>query len=200
MKYRDLSDQDKTELESALNYMKMEELKKFCEKHSLSVSGKKGPLIQRILHYLKTNERIDEPEIPAISRAPKGAISELKPGALILHGLYKNDPRTKAFMKTLVGERFHFTAFGQDWIQERQLAGNPPTYRDFASFWEEEMKNRQNPDYKANPKAEWAYLNFAQRYKAEHGNERDVGSAWNKLRAEKAEWAEKILSSLDVEL
>ncbi len=31
MKYRDLSDQDKTELESALNYMKMEELKK-CRK------------------------------------------------------------------------------------------------------------------------------------------------------------------------
>lgn len=62
------------------------------------------------------------------------------------------------FLKKLIGDYFHFTAFGVDWVDERWMDGNPPTYQEFVDMWRAEYKRRQETP--ANPKEEWAYINL----------------------------------------
>ncbi len=65
---------------------------------------------------------------------------------MILKGSYKNDLKTRLFFKNIVGDHFHFTAFGIDWINEKWMEGNPPTYRDYATMWQSEVDRRKNMD------------------------------------------------------
>lgn len=189
---------DKKELFDSLNYMKMEELKVFCDKQFIPTDGKKGVIIRRIKHYLITGKIVKTAPLPEKSKAKKTDVRLLKPTALILSGLYKNDDETRAFMKKLVGKHFHFTSYGQDWIKLKWEEGLPPTYAQFAKFWQDEFLRRKSPEYKACPKDEWAYLNFLQRYLKLHPNasRNEMASQWNKIRNVKANNAIKILMSI----
>ncbi len=80
--------------------------------------------------------------LPAVSCASKGLKSDLHPEALILSGPYKNDLRTRNFVKDLVGEHFHFTAAGIDWIRACWERGKPPTYKEFADWWQAEYAQK----------------------------------------------------------
>ena len=80
----------------------------------------------------------------------------------MLKGNYKNDLKTRLFFKKIIGEHFHFTAFGIDWLNERWMLGNPPTYQEFADMWEDEYRKRQKTP--ASAKEEWAYIRFVQGY------------------------------------
>ena len=44
-------------------YFLKEELKDFCRAEGLKVSGSKGDLENRIVHYLATGEKLEEPAI-----------------------------------------------------------------------------------------------------------------------------------------
>lgn len=179
---RSLSTKDFGVLEKALNYMIMEELKETCESLGIPSSGKKGEIILRILHFVNSGKILTSKNIPAASKAQKGVNYPLKPNTLILSGSYKNDLNTRLFMQKLVGEHFHFTAFGQDWIKEQWFAETPPTYKEFASFWQKEHEARKKSV--AKPKKEWAYLNFTQSYlaKAPHAAREEIINAWGKER------------------
>jgi hypothetical protein len=87
-------------------------------------------------------------------------IYPLSENGLMLKGAYKNDLKNRLFFKRLIGEYFHFTAFGIDWLNEQWLKGTPPTYLDFARMWKSEYEKRQA--ISASPKEEWAYINFVQ--------------------------------------
>lgn len=163
---KDLSEIQKGELFEALYYMNMSEIKNFCYNHKISISGKKRDILDRIKHYLITGEILQPKKIPAISRAKNRTQYPLTPDTLILFGSYKNDLRTRNFFKILIGEHFHFTAFGQDWVMKRWQQGKPPTYGEFAKTWQKENLKRKKS--KANPKKEWAYLNFLQRFVAKY--------------------------------
>src|SRR3989344_5145485 len=147
---------------AALNFMKMEEIKRFCDRHKVPTVGKKGEILDRVMAFLETGRILEPRAIPAASRAAAGAAAPLRSNAKILYGTYKNDDRTARFMRGLVGSHFHFTAFGQDWIKARWMVGNPPTFQEFAEAWQEEYERRKKSE--ARPKDEWAYLNFMQRY------------------------------------
>lgn len=96
-------------------------------------------------------------------------------------------------MKSLVGNHFHFTAFGQDWIKERWLARKPPTYRQFADFWQKEYKARQKKP--AAPKKEWAYINFTRALiqKNPNATRKEISAGWKKERLAQVQKAKDLL-------
>ena len=118
------------ELFEALYFLKMGELKALCQKLHLPYSCKKGQIIDTIKHFVSTGKVLEIPEIPTISKAVKKQSVALAPDTRMLLGSYKNDAKTRAFFKKLIGNHFHFTAFGIDWLNERWQAGKPPTYQE----------------------------------------------------------------------
>ncbi len=153
-------------------------------------------LIDRIMHFIETGTVLEQPKIPAVSRAARGAVYQLAPTTLMLKGAYKNDLQTRLFFKHLIGDYFHFTAFGIDWLKARWLEGNPPTYQEFADMWVVEYKCRKEEGSK--PKEEWAYINFIQDFMRKHPEApREVSlAAWEKERARHVEIVKNVLSEL----
>lgn len=191
-----LSKKEKDNFFEALYYMKMAELKSFCQKHAIPLQGKKGEILSRLKNYLLTG-KINQPKsLPDISKAKPKKLYPLAINTKILKGAYKNDLTTRNFFKKLIGEHFHFTSFGQDWILNRWREGKPPTYGQFAKYWQKEFLQRQNSE--VNPKQEWAYLNFIRQYKKQtpHLSKRNISLAWKKTQQTKAKIAEAILSKI----
>lgn len=147
-------------LKKALLYLHVGELKGLCLEMGVHDKGVKGVLISRVLHFVRSGEAITEPVIPAVSKAKRNVAYPLHPETLMLKGAYKNDLETRLFFKQLIGEHFHFTAFGIDWLNDRWLKGEPPTYLEFAEMWKVEHAKRKQLG--STPKEEWAYINFAQ--------------------------------------
>jgi hypothetical protein len=100
------------------------------------------------------------------------------------------------FFKNLIGKHFHFTAAGQDWINDRWQKGKPPTYAEFAKFWQAHYEKSLKTA--ANPRKEWAYLNFMQRFQKEHpqASRVEMTQAWNKTRSELAAKAKTVLDKI----
>lgn len=161
-----LDKQQISKLKQSLTFLHVDELRDLCNKMYLPSLGKKLNLINRILHFSSTGNIINEPQIPSISLAPKHALIQLKKDSLILKGHYKNDLKTRLFFKSIIGEHFHFTAFGIDWINQRWLDSNPPTYEEFAKMWQLEYQRRKQ--FGSTPKEEWAYINFNQQIIKKH--------------------------------
>ena len=110
-----------------LHFMKMAELQDACRILGLPDAGKKAELIEKIMVFIRTGTIMPLPKIPEISRASLRQAQRLHPDALMLYGSYKNDAATRAFFKTLIGPRFHYTAFGIDWLNwNRSMANRPP--------------------------------------------------------------------------
>ena len=145
-------------LKEALLFLHVAELEAICTQLGLVAKGKKIILIARILNFISTGEIIKEPKIPAVSKVKRGCDYPLETGTCMLKGAYKNDLKTRLFFKKLIGEHFHFTAFGIDWLNERWLEGKPPTYEEFATMWKSEYARRLKIG--STPKEEWAYINF----------------------------------------
>ncbi|HZW61454.1 MAG TPA: hypothetical protein VFF04_04460 [Candidatus Babeliales bacterium] len=184
------------ELKESLNHLHVSELKSICLQLELPTNKKKGALIASIIAFIETGKILGNPVIPPISKYKKTSCSVLEPETLILYGNYKNDHATRAFMKKLVGDHFHFTAFAQDWLHDRWLAGNPPTYKEFADYWTQEYNARK--EKKASAKQEWAYINFVQKYVQEKPDAKHtvIAQEWQKHRQKHARKAENILKKL----
>lgn len=167
------------ELYESLLYLNMDELKKISDNLSLSTKGNKIVLINAIISFVTTGSICRALVMPAISKVKKGQIIELESNSLMLYGSYKNDAKTRVFFKKFIGQHFHFTAFGIDWLKERWLQGNPPTYQEFANYWCAEYERRKIT--KEAPKKEWAYINFTQRFLQENpdATKAEIIAAWN---------------------
>jgi hypothetical protein len=188
-----VSKQEHKELFDALHFMNMKELREFCNAHGIPSTEKKGALIEKIMHFVKTGIILPIKELPNSAFAKKGTLYPLEPNTQILHGSFKNDLKTRIFFKKLIGDHFHFTAFGIDWIEERWFAGKPPTYQEFATMWQREYERRKKT--KAQPKKEWALLNFMQRYQEQNPNasKQEVMREWKKEREKQVNYAQKLL-------
>ena len=155
-------DQELAALRESLTFFHVDELKEVAVKMNLESKGSKMSIIMRILFFLKTGQKLISPKFPDCSCAKRGQSCSLEATALMLKGNYKNDLKTRLFFKKIIGEHFHFTAFGIDWLNERWMLGNPPTYQEFADMWEDEYRKRQKTP--ASAKEEWAYIRFVQGY------------------------------------
>ncbi|MCL4229341.1 hypothetical protein KJZ61_01475 [Candidatus Dependentiae bacterium] len=182
-------------LHDALYYMKMNELRKACLILSLPHAGKKIELINRIMTFIQTGNIRLLPVVPEQSKAKNYPTQPLRPDSLMLYGAYRNDAKTRAFFKQLIGPHFHFTAFGIDWLNEQWLKAKPPTYREFAHYWTTETENRKRA--KPQPKDEWMFINFVQHMNRECPSisKGDLMAAWKKTQADKAHCAFELLRS-----
>lgn len=183
-------------LKDSLFYLKVTELKSACLQLNLPTTGKKGDLVQRIIIFLEEGKILNLKSLPEISKAKAKQDYPLKPNTLILSGNYKNDLKTRQFFKKLIGDHFHFTAFGQDWIKEQWMKGKPPTYAEFAKYWQNEYLKRKSK--KAQPKQEWAYISFIQRYleKNPNASKTEITREWEMARLEHVKKVEKILAKI----
>ncbi len=179
-------------LNISLNFLHVSELKTICNKLQLSEKGKKVELILRVIKFIETGEKLVNLPFPCISYA-RNRSNELEENALMLKGAYKNDLKTRLFFKKIIGEYFHFTAFGIDWLNERWMNGNPPTYKEFAAMWETEYQRRKITP--AKPKDEWAYINFIQDFynKIPNSTRAEVMESWEKARNKHKNYIEEIL-------
>ncbi len=149
-------------IKESLLFFHVSELKDLALKLSLTEKGTKMTLIMRILHFLETGQKLTLPKFPTSSCAKRGQNYPLGEKELMLKGAYKNDLKTRLFFKQFIGEYFHFTAFGIDWLNERWMKGNPPTYQEFSKMWQTEYQKRKEAP--AAPKKEWAYIRFVQKF------------------------------------
>lgn len=180
----------------SLLFLHVDELKEVATQLSLSDKGNKMAIILRILHFMQTGQRLVSPRFPEESCAKKGAICVLDANALMLKGVYKNDLKTRLFFKQLIGPHFHFTAFGIDWLNERWMKGDPPTYQEFAVMWQEESQKRR--EIAATPKEEWAYIHFVQQFLLMYpiATRESVNRAWNEERQKHKDRIADFLRSL----
>ena len=192
---KNLTKEKELTLNDALYYMKMDELKKACIMLSLPCKGKKLELIKRIILFVQTGKVTEPLIIPKQSHVSSFHVQQLNANALMLYGHYKNDAKTRAFFKTLIGPHFHFTAFGIDWLNERWAQSNPPTYQEFADYWIAETERRKQA--KSEPKDEWQYIKFLQQMQKEQSliSKEELMARWKKLQADKADLAFEILKS-----
>ena len=144
----------------------MRELKTICLHFKLPTQAEKMKLIKSIELYLTTGKIAKQEKIPAISTSQLKTVYPLAPQTMMLKGSFKNDLKTRMFLKSLIGNHFHYTAYGIDWIKDHWMQGTPPTYAQFATYWQAEYQARQIA--KAPMKAEWAYLNFLDRYQKQY--------------------------------
>ena len=169
-------------LEDKLHYLYVIELKKIAEELVLSQEGKKAQLIRRIMTYISTGEKLLLDKYPKQSLGKKSELGAISADSLMLKGAYKNDRKTREFFKKMIGQHFHFTVFGLDWLEERWRNGNPPTYNQFIEMWREKYELHQK--FPIPPKAEWKYIIFVQNYISMNKNftKMEINDAWNSER------------------
>lgn len=183
-----LSRKEQIDLREALSHLHVHELEKQLESLLLSTKGfNKKELIDRLMHYACTGKELPPIEIPSISKAQKDTSYPLAPETLMLHGSYKNDAQTRDFFKALIGEHFHFTAYGIDWLRERWLEEDPPTYAEFAEYWQDDYENKTLN--KKVPKQELAYIRFTQDFGKANpkASKTELFAAWEEKRKQYVE-------------
>lgn len=178
-----LSEHELIELQEALSHLHVGELKKQLEDLQLSTKGfNKQELIKRLVHYAQTGKQLLPLTIPPMCKANRGTSYPLAEHTLMLHGAYKNDLQTRNFFKSIIGNHFHFTAQGIDWLREQWLTGRPPTYGQFIQEWNNEYARNQRE--KRLPKQEWAYIRFVQTYQKSNpqASKVEICNAWELQR------------------
>lgn len=184
------------ELKVYLQYFHVSELKDLCNQLKIPENEKKPGLINQILFFIRTGETVPLRHYPSVSKAQKGVDYPLLPSTFMLYGDFKNDARTRSFFKSLIGLHFHYTVFGLDWLKERWQQGNPPTYQEFAHFWQSEYLLRK--DQRNTLKDEWAYLNFARQFADEnpHASKKELLNEWKKMRDRQVQNAKEVLGRI----
>lgn len=193
VKFPLLDSKDLDVLSQALYFLKVSDLRKACYSFSLSESGKKGELIERIIIFVVAGQIKISQVIPSQSLQKNYSHQSLFPNSLMLYGGYKNDSATREFFKELIGPQFHFTAFGVDWLNDRWFKGSPPTYQEFADYWVEEIKRRKK--VKVEPKKEWAYISFLQQMNEvmPQASRIQLMQEWKKMQLQKSQIAHSLL-------
>ena len=183
-------------LKESLMFLHVSELKEIAIRLDLSDKGNKMAIVIRILHFVNTGQKLILPKFPEKSCAKRRSSYPLGENEFMLKGSYRNDLKTRQFFKQLIGAHFYFTAFGIDWLNEKWMEGNPPTYNEFAIMWQEEYQKRKKMPNA--PKEEWAYINFVQKYLLNSPNtpRELINNAWEcerqKHKANVCKWVDQI--------
>jgi hypothetical protein len=192
-----MNDSDPYELlRELLAHMHIAELKETLLSLRLSPIGfNKQELIDRLVHFKRAGVELAPQEIPLISKGRSGHEVPIKPEAIMLYRVYKNDHATRGFFRKLIGQHFHFTAYGIDWLREQWIAGKPPTYAEFAHEWQSEYE--RNKIEKRPAKQEWAYIRFVQEYGLIHPEAKnsEINDAWKIWRTKAVVQARALLNS-----
>ncbi|KYG68686.1 hypothetical protein AZI87_05480 [Bdellovibrio bacteriovorus] len=163
-----LTQTQQKELLADLNYLNMQEIKKFCRLHGLPLNihaeykkgevqktnelDRKGVVLDRVRQYLKTGK------VPGPSIIGHKMIAEKFPAKIdgktpLLFGLYKNrDAKVLKALQEITNGKFRFGALAQELSREIWIQGKKTNFAAFAKLWLQEMENPE----KVHP--EWAFL------------------------------------------
>lgn len=178
---------------AALNYFMAEELAALSAQLELPATGERHEVIERIYRLVTTPTKAARHALPKVSLAQEGAVYPLNKKTLIVKGGYNTNAATKNFLKRLAGPDFYFSASSQDWIAARWQQGKPPSYEEFARYWQGEQT--QKAQVKIAPPEDWAYHTFEQTFmiKYPQATESELQAAWQQLRNKQIALAKELL-------
>jgi hypothetical protein len=184
-----------------LNYLNMSEIRFFCARHSIPFTiwiatengdrrktrdcDRKGVILDRIRHYLKTGK------VPAATCFPANVVcfdelpNKLKPTDRLYYGQYDKASDTMlGLLQKLTGGQFKNGAIARILAREYWSKGIAPEFREFARAWLEARANHKRPN------AEWAFL-------SDRTQGKDT-SNWKRLRASKAREVLRVLDRIKI--
>ena len=116
-------------------YFLKEELKDFCRKEGLKVSGSKQELEERIVHYLSTGEELVKPKI---SQSKNEGGSEISLDSRLGENFRCSEDK-REFFENEIGPGFKFKVKFQKWLKS-----NPDkTYRDAIDAYHEIQNSKE---------------------------------------------------------
>lgn len=119
-------------------YFLKEELKDFCRAEGLKISGSKGDLEKRIIHYLQTGERLNE---PAIKRNSPQTSTEITLDSKLGKNFKCSEDKREFFEKE-IGKGFKFKVKFQKWLK----ANPEKTYREAVEAYFELQNSGQRTE------------------------------------------------------
>ena len=143
-------------------YWLKKDLMKFCSIHSISASGSKNELIERIKVYLETGRA----QLTCLHKSsfPKDSLSRITPDTLVRN--YHNDAKTRDFFIQHVGNNFKFNDYLRKYKKPINVTPNL-TYGDLVKGYIL-SKSKNNLD-KEIPK-QFEYNKFIKDYFKNHKN------------------------------
>ena len=116
-------------------YFLKEELKDFCRREDLKVSGNKQDLEKRIVHYLETGNELTE---PSFKQKSFKTLSEILLDAKLGEN-FKCSEDKREFFKNEIGNGFKFNVKFQKWLK----ANPDKTYRDAINAYHEIQNSKE---------------------------------------------------------
>ena len=119
-------------------YFLKEELKDFCRMEGLKVSGSKGELEKRIIHYLETGEKLHENPVKS---APPLTSDEISLDSRLGENFRCSEDK-RAFFEKHLGKGFKFKVNFQKWLK-----ANPDrTYADAIDAYMELQNSKEKTE------------------------------------------------------
>lgn len=172
-----------------LNYLNVAEIKSFCKRHSIPYTiaietkdgklhktredDRKGVMLERIRHFLRTGKVLEETRFRAAVVSFDVLPEQPRAEDRLFYGQYeKRNHALIALLKQLTNGHYKDGAIARILMRDFWSRGKAPTFREFASAW------LQASNQHTAPNAEWAFLSDRARH---------IGTAdWKKMRARKA--------------
>lgn len=192
-----LSENEQQELLNDLNYLNTAEIKSFCTRYSIpytitietrdgrrrktNENDRKGVILERIRHFLKTGVVLQETCFPAGVVCFDAIPEKLSANDRLCYGQYdKTSHAMITLLKQLTQGKFRDGAIARIVAKDFWSRGNAPSFQEFASAWLQAVKEHSSP----NP--EWAFLADRARGTA--------GLDWKRLREKKARKVIEVLN------
>jgi hypothetical protein len=196
-----LSEPEQLDLLEDLNYLNVGEMQAFCNRHSIPYSiwietmdggcrktqdeDRKGVILDRIRHYLRTGEVVEATCFPANVVCFDDPPRKLKATDRLYYGKYdKKNSEMVGLLEELTDGHFKNGAVARILAREFWSKGIAPTFQEYALAWLEAKRNHKRPN------REWAFL-------SDRAERKDT-SNWKQLRITKAKCVLKILNELKV--
>ena len=117
-------------------YFLKEELKEFCRKEGLKLSGSKSQLEERIIYYLDTGKSLDN--TPSIRNNTNPTPQEITLDSLLGEN-FKCSEDKREFFENEIGKGFKFKVKFQKWLKEHP----DKTYRDAINAYHELQNSKE---------------------------------------------------------
>lgn len=184
-----LRKEERRRLLDDLNYLNTAEIKSFCKRHAIpykifvenkdgSLRGtpeddRKGVMLERIRHYLRTGKVLDETRFRPAVVCFDALGDELNSDDRLFYGQYeKGNPALLSLLRDLTGGHYRDGAIARILMREFWARGTAPTFREFAFAWLKASNEHTRP----NP--EWAFLSDRAR--------KTAPADWKRMRGKKA--------------
>lgn len=158
-------------------YYLKEELESFCKDNGLSYSGSKVQLTKRIEEYLKSGKITPTTTVKRSNQKS----TETPTLDTIISPNYTNSEKNRAFFKSIIGEKFHFTTRFMNFFKYN--IGK--TYKDAINEWYAEAEDRKNGE-KTVLSSQFEYNQFIRDYFQDPKNKgkplKEAISEWNKIK------------------